>query len=106
MYIVLQVDFNILKSIFFLLYKNYIFLFKEYESILMLEAMFAESLSSHFFNIGVAWNIFNPQPQLLYTLSYYDGEDVRVSILHYFVIHEALFYWGKNAEQHLRKLSI
>lgn len=49
----------------------------------MLEAMFAESLSIAFFNIGMSWNIFNPQPSLLCTLSYYDNETAQVSTLHY-----------------------
>lgn len=43
---------------------------------MMLEAMFAESPSTDFFNIGVAENIFNPQPLWLGTLSYYDVEDI------------------------------
>lgn len=42
---------------------------------MMLEAMFAESPSIDCFTIGVAENIFNPQPLCLGTLSYYDVED-------------------------------
>lgn len=45
--------------------------------------MFAESPSINFFSIGVAGNIFNPQPLLLGTLSYYDVED----ICFYFRLH-------------------
>lgn len=43
---------------------------------MMLEAIFAESPRIDFFNIGVAENIFNPQPLLLGTLSYYDVENI------------------------------
>lgn len=43
---------------------------------MMLEAMFAESQSIDFFNIGVAENMFNSQPLELGTLPYYDVEDM------------------------------